>query len=161
MRFRHETQIEASAEEVFAFHESPDALTQLIPPWENMRVVESSGSLRVGSRVILAGRVWGMIPVRWVAEHVEYDPPNCFADIQTSGPFRSWYHRHWMIRTELGTTILRDEVEYQLPMAWLGRYLGNWLVKRKLEAMFEYRHQVTKRLVEAKRQAVEASREKH
>jgi ligand-binding SRPBCC domain-containing protein len=123
IQFCKETEIQASSEEVFAFHECPDALTQLIPPWENVRVVESSGSLHVGSRVVLAGKVLGVIPVRWVAEHVEYDPPNCFADIQSSGPFRSWYHRHLMISTERGTTILRDEVDYQLPMAWLGRYL--------------------------------------
>lgn len=150
MRFLYESRIEASVEEVFAFHESPDALTQLIPPWENMRVVESSGSLQVGSRVVLAGRVLGLIPVRWIAEHVEYDPPNCFADIQSSGPFRKWNHRHSMIRTDFGTTILRDEVDYQMPMGWLGHCLGDWLVKRKLQAMFEYRHRVTKQLVEAK-----------
>ncbi len=160
MQFCKETDIQAAVEEVFAFHESPDALTQLIPPWENMRVVESSGSLRVGSRVVLAGKVLGLIPIRWVAEHVEYDPPNCFADIQSSGPFRSWHHRHLMIRTKRGTTILRDDVDYQLPLGWLGHILGDWLVKRKLKAMFEYRHNVTKQLVEAKRCAVEPSRER-
>lgn len=148
MYFVKESRIQASPEEVFAFHESPSALSLLIPPWEKMQVVESSGSLRVGSRVVLAGRVLGILPVRWVAEHVEYDPPHLFADVQRAGPFRSWLHRHRILDDGHGVTLLRDEIEYQLPMGKVGRLLGGWLVQRKLKAMFDYRHCKTKQAVE-------------
>ena len=52
--FIKESSIKAPPEVVFGFHESPDALRYLIPPWEKMEVVESSESLQIGSRVVLA-----------------------------------------------------------------------------------------------------------
>jgi ligand-binding SRPBCC domain-containing protein len=149
MTFTKETRINASVERVFAFHESSEALTALIPPWENMRVAESSGSLLPGSRVVLRGSV-GPIPVKWVAVHTEYDPPRLFTDEQQSGPFKLWHHRHRFIDTGDGSTILRDEVTYELPLGMVGRCLGGWFVRRKLERMFTFRHEVTRKAVEGK-----------
>ena len=149
MRFVKVSSIKAPTEVVFAFHESPDALQHLIPPWEKMGVVESSGSLKIGSRVVLGGRILGLIPIRWVAVHTEYAPPHLFADRQESGPFAYWYHRHRFLDDGHGGTVLRDEVEYAVPLGVIGQWLGGWLVRRKLEAMFAYRHEKTQRLIES------------
>lgn len=143
-----QTPIKATPDVVFRFHESPDALPHLIPPWENMKMVESAGSLRPGSRVVLRGSL-GVIPIQWIAIHTEYDPPHLFADRQESGPFASWYHRHRFLDDGQGGTLLRDEVEYAVPLGVIGRWLGGWLVRRKLEAMFAYRHEKTKSLIES------------
>lgn len=147
LKYVRQISLRATPEAVFQFHERPDALPMLIPPWENTHPVESSGSLLPGSRVVLAGRV-GMIPVRWVAVHTEYEPPYLFADYQESGPFVVWYHRHRIIPDEHGGSILSDEVEYALPLGPIGRWLGQRFVKRKLDAMFAYRHEVTRKHVE-------------
>ena len=143
MRYIRATRIEASPEAVFRFHEYPGALQLLTPPWERMRVVEAANSLRPGSRVVLRGRVLG-VPITWVALHTHYEPPHLFADRQQSGPFASWHHRHLMLPDPNGGTLLRDEVDYELPFGWLGRWLGDWLVRRRLERLFFYRHQVTR-----------------
>ena len=143
-----QTRINAPPDVVFRFHESPDALSHLIPPWENMKLVESAGSLHPGSRVVLRGSL-GFIPIQWVAIHTEYDPPQLFADRQESGPFAYWYHRHRFIDDGQGGTLLRDEVEYAVPLGAIGRWLGGWLVRRKLAAMFAYRHEKTKGLIES------------
>ena len=143
-----QTEIKASPEVVFRFHESPGALKHLIPPWENMKLVESAGSLQPGSRVVLRGRL-GIIPIQWVAIHTEYDPPHLFADRQESGPFAYWYHRHRFLDDGQGGTLLRDEVEYAVPLGVIGQLLGGWLVRRKLEAMFVYRHEKTRSLIES------------
>lgn len=143
-----QTPINASPGAVFRFHESPDALPHLIPPWENMKLVESAGSLRPGSRVVLRGSL-GIIPIQWIAIHTEYDPPHLFADRQESGPFAYWYHRHRFLDDGQGGTLLRDEVEYAVPLGVLGWWLGGWFVRRKLEAMFAYRHQKTRSLIES------------
>jgi len=121
-----QTKIKASPDVVFRFHESPDALQHLIPPWENMKLVDSSGSLLPGSRVVLRGRL-GVIPIQWIAIHTEYDPPHLFADRQESGPFAYWYHRHRFLDDGQGGTLLRDEVEYAVPLGVIGRWLGGWL----------------------------------
>ncbi len=143
-----ESRIAAPPEDVFRFHESPGALQQLTPPWESVEVVESDGSLKPGSRVVIKTRQ-GLISVRWVAVHTEYDPPHMFADRQESGPFAFWYHRHRFLDDGEGGTLLRDEVEYRPPLGFLGRWFAGWFIRRKLERMFAHRHEVTRRLVES------------
>ncbi len=152
-----ESRINASPEVVFRFHEDPDALRQLIPPWENMDVAESARSLLPGSTVVLRGRL-GVLPIRWVAVHTEYDPPHLFADLQESGPFAWWYHRHRFLDDGEGGTILRDEVEYLAPLGLIGRQRGGRLIRRKLERMFAYRHETTRRLIESGEWAESAGR---
>ncbi len=149
MRFCKESRIAAPPEAVFAFHESPGALARLTPPWEKVEVVEGGDSIQVGSRVVILSRL-GPFPLRWVAEHVEYDPPRLFADTQRSGPFARWDHRHHFLDDGQGGTVLRDEVEYEPPLELLGRWLGGALIRRKLQRMFDYRHDITRRSVESR-----------
>ncbi|CAN5490257.1 hypothetical protein BH09PLA1_BH09PLA1_02420 [soil metagenome] len=152
MHFVKESRIAAPPADVFRFHESADALRQLIPPWENMKVVESSGSLAVGSKVVLRGRILGFVPVRWVAIHTEYQPPDLFADRQESGPFAYWYHRHRFLDDGSGGTILRDEVEYRPPFGVLGRWLSGAMIRKKVDRMFLYRHDTTRLILESQKQ---------
>ena len=148
MKFVKESRLAASPEVVFAFHESPGALARLTPPWEKVRVVEGGESIKVGSRVVL--ETWlGPVPLRWVAEHTEYDPPRLFADRQVSGPFASWYHRHHILSDGQGGTILRDEVDYEPPLGGLGSWVGGGFLRRKLQKMFDYRHMKTREIVES------------
>ncbi|RLS36552.1 MAG: cyclase [Planctomycetota bacterium] len=144
-----ESRIAASPAVVFAFHESPGAIVHLIPPWEKMAVAETDGSLHIGSQVVLQGKILGLLPVRWVALHTEYDPPHLFADRQQSGPFAFWYHRHRCVDDGKGGTLLRDEVEYQAPLGALGQLFGGWLIRRNLDGMFDYRHEKTRQMIES------------
>ncbi len=138
----------APPERVFAFHELPDALARLTPPWERSRVVSAAPSLRVGSRAIIETRLFGFFPVRWVAEHTEYDPPRMFEDVQVSGPFRSWTHRHTFEPRE-GGSLLRDEIEFEPPLGPLGRLAAPLLVEPRLRRLFDYRHRVTREWCES------------
>lgn len=155
LQYVKESHIKAAPAVVFSFHESPGALRSLMPPWERMEVVESAASLRPGSRVVMRGRA-GLLPIRWVAIHTEYEPPRLFADRQEAGPFAWWYHRHLFLDDGQGGTILRDEVEYLPPLGFLGRWLGGGLIRRKLDRMFAYRHETTRRLTESGRRECEA-----
>lgn len=49
MTFEKESLIRATPERVFAFHELPDALKRLTPPWENVRIVKGVENLQVGA----------------------------------------------------------------------------------------------------------------
>ena len=147
MLFVKESRVAAPPSEVFAFHERPGALQSLTPPWERVEVIEGGISIQPGSRVVL--RTWlGPVPLLWVAEHTEYESPRLFADRQVRGPFASWYHRHRFFDDGGGGTVLRDEVEFTLPLGWLGRRLGGRFLRRKLQRLFDYRHDVTRRMVE-------------
>lgn len=148
MRFEKETRIQAAPGLVFAFHESKGALERLTPPWEDVQLIEGGGSIRPGSRVVLSVPV-GPFRMKWVAEHTEYEPGRMFADRQVEGPFASWYHRHLCLEDGNGGTLLRDEVDYEPPLGALGRLLGRRFLEAKLRRMFEYRHEVTRRVVES------------
>ncbi len=138
------SRIGASAERVFRWHERPEALTELTPPWDRVRVVERTGGIdRIGSRVVLAigRRPWTL---RWIAEHTAYEAGRMFRDVQIEGPFARWEHTHRMTPDGPDACLLEDRVEYALPLGFVGRLLGGWFVRRKLTRMFEYRHRVTR-----------------
>jgi ligand-binding SRPBCC domain-containing protein len=140
-RFLKQSIIAAPSELVFAFHENPEALSILTPPWERVTIVQPPSGLQVGAKVILEIEL-GPFKKRWIAEHTEYDPPRLFVDRQLEGPFQYWNHRHLFESINRGATLMTDEVEYILPMGVLGRLAAGWHVGRKLEKLFEYRHKV-------------------
>lgn len=144
--YQRSVEIAAPAAVVWAFHERPDALALLMPPWQQLEVVEPPRSLEVGTRVVLRARV-GPVPVDLVAVHVEYEAGRMFADRVQSGPFTDWLHRHIVEPTEHGARLI-DDITYTLRGGALGRWVvGRWF-RRQLARQFEHRHAVTKRMCE-------------
>ena len=143
MQFVKESLIRATPERVFAFHERPDALQRLTPPWESSSVVQSALISEVGSLAIVDAVVFGPWKMRWVAEHTAYDPPYMFEDVQVKGPFRKWRHRH-IVELHAHGAILRDEIDYEPPLWFLGKVAASLLIDPRLRKLFEYRHKVTR-----------------
>lgn len=149
MKFVKRSVIAASAADVFAFHEAPDAFERLQPPWQETEVVEPPTSLEVGTRVVLRIKV-GPLWQRMVAEHVAYEPGHMFADRLVEGPFKSFLHHHIVEPQPDGQCALIDDIEYELPLGILGRIFGGWFARRSLERLFAHRHAVTRAACEGK-----------
>lgn len=147
MQFVKEILIHATPERVFAFHEQPDALQRLTPPWERSSVVQTARLSDVGSRAIVETAVFGPWKVRWVAEHTAYDPPRMFEDVQVEGPFHQWRHRHIVV-PHVDGAILRDQIDYQPPLWFLGKAVAPFLIEPRLRRLFDFRHDVTRRWCE-------------
>lgn len=147
MKFVKESIIRAAPEKVFAFHELPDAFERLMPPWENAKILQKADITKIGSRAIIEMKVLGIFPAKWIAEHTKYEPPRMFEDIQISGPFKSWRHDHYVLPHAEGT-VLRDEINFEPPLGFLGEPFVPFLVTPKLEKMFAYRHEVTRKWCE-------------
>ena len=145
MRFIKESVIEASVEEVFAFHERPDAFALLQPPWEHAQILQPPSSLAVGTVVKLRSRV-GPLWLTIVAEHVAYEKNQRFEDVMKRGPFAKWHHKHLFSADPAGC-LLRDEIDYQPPLGLLGKLMSPFVIEPRLKRMFEYRHQITRREV--------------
>ena len=143
MKFIKESVIKASPERVFSFHELPDAIERLIPPWENAVIIQKADISKVGSQAIIEQKIFGIVPSRWVAEHTAYDPPRMFEDIQVSGPFKSWRHRH-IVEPHPDGALLRDEIDLEPPLSVFGKLAAPLIIIPRIEKMFEYRHQVTR-----------------
>jgi ligand-binding SRPBCC domain-containing protein len=148
--FVKSTEIAASARAVFAWHQSPDALQKLVPPWEPVTVEKAPASLADGETAVLRLRL-GPLRLRWVARHRRFidrgDDGGEFTDDQVSGPFASWSHRHVVTRVGPARCVLEDRIEYTLIGGRLAELVAGWYVRRKLKRMFDYRHEVTKTAV--------------
>jgi ligand-binding SRPBCC domain-containing protein len=142
--FVRRSRICASAADVYAWHALPGALQLLTPPGEGATVVEQTGGIEYGARVVLQFGRWPLRR-RWVAEHREFEVGRFFSDIQVSGPFAYWKQTHSFEPDGPSACFLEDRVEYAVPFGAFGRWLGGWYVRRKLAKLFAYRHQVTMR----------------
>jgi ligand-binding SRPBCC domain-containing protein len=147
MQFIKESIIRADREKVFGFHLLPDAFERLVPPWEKVKIIQRADITKIGSRAIIESKIFGLFKVRWVAEHTKYEPPERFEDVQISGPFAKWRHQH-IVLPHGEDSILRDEIEYEAPFSIFGRAVAPVLIETKLEKMFAYRHEVTRKWCE-------------
>lgn len=142
LNFTYSSLIDAPIETVWTFHERPDILQILTPPWQPVEVVRRQGGLDVGA--ITEFKIYlGFFPVTWLARHTECDRPNLFVDVQAEGPMQQWTHRH-QFQAENGKTRLTDAITYEMPLAPVSEAVAGWFVEDRLRDMFRYRHDITK-----------------
>lgn len=145
--FIKRSKIPASAQAVFDWHEAPGAFKKLTPPWAPVRVLYHEGGIKDGAEVsLLVGRL--PFAIRWDLEHVDYRYGESFTDQQVRGPFKMWRHVHRMIPDGDQQCVLEDEVTFALPRC---PFLSRWglrIIEKKLDKLFVFRHDVTRRAFE-------------
>jgi uncharacterized protein YbjT (DUF2867 family)/ligand-binding SRPBCC domain-containing protein len=136
----HRSVIPASANDVFQWHERPEALLDLIPSGGWVRIERRAGGVQDGGQVILS---IGLGPLRmlWEARHYGYVRGKQFCDEQVKGPFRTWRHTHRMEAIGASQSIYEDRIEYALRGGSLVRRLSDRLVRHFLTNMLARRHQ--------------------
>jgi ligand-binding SRPBCC domain-containing protein len=143
MHFSRETTFPVSAAVLWAFHERPDAFRLLWPPWREVEVIQGPTSLEVGTRVVARTKV-GPVWRTMVSEHVAYERGRMFADRMLKGPFSYWLHRHIVTAKGPTASMLTDDIEYDLPLGVVGAFVAGRFVRKELERLFTYRHDVTR-----------------
>lgn len=137
--FTYRSVMPVSAQELFDWHARPGALERLTPPWDAVRVVERTGTLEPGARVVLSVPM-GPVRLRWVSRHGDIVPGARFTDEQIEGPFRTWVHTHAMLPGGPDSSTLEDRITYDPPLGAAGRLLSAALVKKRLARLFRFRH---------------------
>jgi ligand-binding SRPBCC domain-containing protein len=141
--FEKRSRIAAPAAHVFDWHRQADALVKLAPPFPRARMIERTGGIEeIGSQITLELAI-GPLRLLWVAEHTHYEAGRMFRDVQRRGPFARWEHTHTVEPDGADACWLIDHVEYALPLAPLSDLLGGWFVRRQIEQLFTFRHEVT------------------
>lgn len=126
--------------EVFAFFSRAENLERLTPPWLNFRVLSGGPvEMRPGALIEYRLRLHGF-PIRWVSVIDAWEENKHFVDQQLRGPYRFWRHRHEFTSAD-GGTLVRDRVEYALPLGGLGDALGRPFVRRDLGRIFDFRRE--------------------
>ena len=78
------------------------------------------------------------IPMKWVTEITNVEEKKYFVDQQLFGPYSLWHHKHF-IKEIPGGVEMEDIVDYKVPLGILGQLVHPFLVKPKLNEIFEYR----------------------
>ncbi len=143
---------------VFAFFSNPENLPRIMPAASGTRLIQlnrmpapeptpgvsSDKAAGVGSTIVTSFRVFPFLPVRarWVARITEFEWLVYFADVQDSGPFKTWRHRHEFaaeMREGVSGTLVRDVIDYAVGMSWLGAIANALFVQRQMENTFAQR----------------------
>jgi ligand-binding SRPBCC domain-containing protein len=127
--------------EVFAFFADAGNLERITPGFLNFRILTPQPiEMKPGALIDYQLSLYG-VPLSWRTRIETFDPEDSFTDVQLSGPYRSWHHRH-EFKDDAGGTEMRDVVRYELPLGPLGTLARALFVRRSLERIFDHRGQV-------------------
>jgi ligand-binding SRPBCC domain-containing protein len=172
--FKTEQWLPYPIELVFAFFANPENLPRLMPSWQKARIEEASFTpppprpagggqypgiaAGAGTRMTISFRPFPYSPVRvpWDAEIDQFVWNDHFCDTQRRGPFAFWHHCHRLVEEAradssgklVAGTLLRDELEYELPLGLLGELAQKTIVPAQLRYVFNYRQQRTSELLQ-------------
>jgi uncharacterized protein len=141
--FERKSLIDVPVKELFNWHNRSATFRRLAPPWEKIKVIEKTGGITDGSKVVLEVKQ-GPFRRRWVAIHGDYVEGKQFADEQIEGPFSKWVHTHQFIPQAETSSLLVDHIDFKAPLSFLGNWMAGGYIRRKLNRVFEFRHTRTK-----------------
>lgn len=133
--------IEASAEDVCAFHTDTRNLPLITPPSIQVSIVALETPMREKSVVVLDIKRLG-ITTRWEMEIATLDCPHTITDNMLKGPFKLFRHERQFIPITQNQTRMDETITLAFPLPWVDKLLFSW-VKKDMNAMFTYRHTAT------------------
>ena len=131
------------------FFSSPKNLAVITPPEMNFKIKTSIKNPGIYEGMLIDYTVKPLfgIPLAWKTKICEVNEPYFFMDTQLKGPFRLWEHSHTFVEKD-GGVLVKDHVKYQIPFGILGKLAHTLVVNRRIEAIFSYRKEVLKQLLE-------------
>ncbi len=139
--------VRRSRRDVFGFFAQPENLDAITPDDLRFEIATPRPiAMRAGALIAYRLRL-GRIPFRWLTRIEELVPDERFVDVQLRGPYRSWRHTHAFVEAPEGT-LVRDRVEYELPLGPLGALAHALFVRRRLERIFAHRRRRVVELLE-------------
>ncbi len=134
-----------SLQTAWEFLTNPHNLSKITPSEMNFKIVAGA------ERPLYAGQILSYsvtplfgIKTPWVSEITQVVPNKYFIDVQIQGPYAFWHHQHFVTEIE-GGVLMEDIIHYGLPLGLIGQMVHPFVVKPKLEEIFEHR---TKTLTE-------------
>ncbi|QBJ84893.1 hypothetical protein DDI74_00835 [Chryseobacterium gleum] len=142
-RLYREQQLNCTIETAWTFFSSPHNLSEITPASMNFVVLSDVKDKPVFKGMEINYRVSPLlgIPMRWKTMITQVDELKSFTDFQESGPYKYWNHFHEFIPNEKGV-LMKDTVDYELPLGFLGRIAHSLFIKEKLNSIFDFRYRI-------------------
>jgi len=136
---RREQVLDGTPDALFAFFADARNLEALTPPLLRFRVITPEPiDMGAGTFIQYRLRLHG-VPVGWKTLIQAWEPPHRFVDVQVSGPYALWHHTHELSPVGDTQTRMVDTVRYAVGFGPLGELANRLLVRRDVEAIFDFR----------------------
>lgn len=142
-----EQKINISLDEAWEFFSSPLNLKKITPPYMGFEIISDFRNQKMfpGMLIEYIVRPVMNIPMRWVTEITHVKEKEYFIDEQRFGPYKFWHHLH-QFRIENGELIMIDNLNYALPFGIIGRIVHKLFIRKRIEAIFNYRAEILEKL---------------
>jgi len=140
--------INASPEEVCAFHTDTHNLPFITPSWIDVKIMSMDDPFVQNSRVSLEITRFG-IRTRWIMEIEVLNCPQEVTDTMVSGPFSHFRHQRRFKSLSENQTLMEEFITLKLPFGWFANLIF-WIIKLDMDKMFTYRHNATRAYFKSK-----------
>lgn len=135
--------------ELFDFFSDAGNLERLTPASMSFKIKTPQPiTMREGTLIDYEIRLFG-VPMKWRTLIDEWRPEEKFVDLQLRGPYSLWRHTHTFEEVD-GGTMVRDRVEYALPLGPLGSIAHAIFVRRQLRTIFDFRARTMREIFPAR-----------
>jgi len=145
--YRIETQqfIPISIDKAWDFFSSPENLKEITPDKMGFNITSKSADKMYPGMLItyIVTPLLG-IRMRWCTEITHVKDIAYFIDQQRFGPYNMWHHQHHFEEVD-GGVMMRDIVNYGVPLGILGQIANTIMVKSQLKEIFDYRIQAVEK----------------
>ncbi|WP_310994127.1 SRPBCC family protein [Aequorivita marina] len=128
-----------SIDEAWSFLSDPKNLKVITPDYMGFNIKSGADRPMFAGQIIeyIVTPILG-IKTKWVTEITHSQDKSYFVDEQRFGPYALWHHKHFIKEIDGGVE-MEDLLHYKLPFGILGQMVHPFLVKPKLNEIFEYR----------------------
>ncbi len=150
-RLYREQQLNCDIETAWKFFSSANNLSKITPKEMNFIVLTKFENDEIYEGMIIdyfVSPLFG-IKMKWQTEIIHVDDRKSFTDFQKKGPYKLWHHFHEFIENENGV-LMKDTIDYELPLGFLGEMAHSVMVKKKVEGIFDYRYQILENMFNQK-----------
>ena len=138
-----EQKLNCSVQELWEFISSPRNLQDVTPDGMGFKITSAHLPEKMYPGMMVAYLVAPFmgIKMKWVTEITHVEDQHFFIDEQRIGPYSLWHHEHRIHATDDGG-VMSDLVCYVLPFGFLGRWVHALFIRKKLEAIFDFREKM-------------------
>jgi ligand-binding SRPBCC domain-containing protein len=138
-RLHKKQNLPISINEAWEFLSSPLNLKTITPDYMSFDILSGADRPMYAGQIVqyIVTPILG-IKTKWVTEITHVKDKEYFVDEQRFGPYALWHHKHFIKEIEGGVE-MEDIIDYKVPLGLLGQLVQPYLVKPKLEEIFNYR----------------------
>ena len=137
-----------SLEKAWNFFTLPTNLDKITPKEMEFRITNNPPNKTYKGQIITykIGILPG-ISSNWITEITHLEDQKFFVDEQRFGPYAMWHHEHHFEKISEDQVLMKDIVNFKLPLGFLGDLLAGKLVTDKVKFIFQSRYTILEKFL--------------